>query len=240
MLILPAIDLRGGNCVRLIKGDFKQETIYSEHPEEIALRWEGEDAEFLHVVDLDGALAGEPQNMDAIKRILQAVTIPIEVGGGIRSMESIDRLLSIGVSRVILGSVAVHKEELVQEACSTYGNRIVVGIDAKKGLVATDGWEKSGGISAVELAKKLGAFGLETIIYTDISRDGTLSGVNVTETAHLARASGIKVIASGGVKSISDIEELKKRECDGIIGVIVGKSIYEGTLSLIEAISASR
>ena len=240
MLILPAIDLRGGNCVRLIKGDFKQETIYSEHPEEIALRWEGEDAEFLHVVDLDGALAGEPQNMDAIKRILQAVTIPVEVGGGIRSMESIDRLLSIGVSRVILGSVAVHKEELVQEACSTYGNRIVVGIDAKKGIVATDGWEKSGGISAVELAKKLGAFGLETIIYTDISRDGTLSGVNVTETAHLARASGIKVIASGGVKSISDIEELKKRECDGIIGVIVGKSIYEETLSLIEAISASR
>ena len=240
MLILPAIDLRGGNCVRLIKGDFKQETIYSEHPEEIALRWEGEDAEFLHVVDLDGALAGEPQNMDAIKRILQAVTIPVEVGGGIRSMKSIDRLLSIGVSRVILGSVAVHKEELVQEACSTYGNRIVVGIDAKKGIVATDGWEKSGGISAVELAKKLGVFGLETIIYTDISRDGTLSGVNVTETAHLARASGIKVIASGGVKSISDIEELKKRECDGIIGVIVGKSIYEGTLSLIEAISASR
>ena len=240
MLILPAIDLRGGNCVRLVKGDFKQETIYSEHPEEIALRWEGEGAEFLHVVDLDGALAGEPQNMDAIKRILQAVTIPVEVGGGIRSMESIDRLLSIGVSRVILGSVAVHKEELVQAACSAYGNRIVVGIDAKKGIVATDGWEKSGGISVVELAKKLGAFGLETIIYTDISRDGTLSGVNVTETARLARASGIKVIASGGVKSISDIEELKKRECDGIIGVIVGKSIYEGTLTLIEAIAASR
>ena len=240
MLILPAIDLRGGNCVRLVKGDFKQETIYSEHPEEIALRWEGEGAEFLHVVDLDGALAGEPQNMDAIKRILQAVTIPVEVGGGIRSMESIDRLLSIGVSRVILGSVAVHKEELVQAACSAYGNRIVVGIDAKKGIVATDGGEKSGGISVVELAKKLGAFGLETIIYTDISRDGTLSGVNVTETARLARASGIKVIASGGVKSISDIEELKKRECDGIIGVIVGKSIYEGTLSLTEAIAASR
>lgn len=240
MLILPAIDLRGGNCVRLVKGDFKQETIYSEHPEEIALRWEGEGAEFLHVVDLDGALAGEPQNMDAIKRILQAVKIPVEVGGGIRSMESIDRLLSIGVSRVILGSVAVHKEELVQEACSSYGNRIVVGIDAKKGIVATDGWEKSGDISAVELAKKLGTFGLKTIIYTDISRDGTLSGVNVTETAHLARASGIKVIASGGVKSISDIEELKKRECDGIIGVIVGKSIYEGTLSLTEAIAASR
>ena len=240
MLILPAIDLRGGNCVRLVKGDFKQETIYSEHPEEIALRWEEGGAEFLHVVDLDGALAGGPQNMDAIKRILQAVKIPVEVGGGIRSMESIDRLLSIGVSRVILGSVAVHKEELVQEACSAYGNRIVVGIDAKKGIVATDGWEKSGDISAVELAKKLGTFGLETIIYTDISRDGTLSGVNVTETAHLARASGIKVIASGGVKSISDIQELKKKECDGIIGVIVGKSIYEGTLSLTEAIAASR
>ena len=211
MLILPAIDLRGGNCVRLVKGDFKQETIYSEHPEEIALRWEGEGAEFLHVVDLDGALAGEPQNMDAIKRILQAVTIPVEVGGGIRSMESIDRLLSVGVSRVILGSVAVHKEELVQEACSSYGNRIVVGIDAKKGIVATDGWEKSGGISAVEPL-----------------------------TRAVSDAVDVPVIASGGVKSISDIEELKKRECDGIIGVIVGKSIYEGTLSLTEAIAASR
>ena len=240
MLILPAIDLRGGNCVRLIKGDFKQETIYSEHPEEIALRWEGEDAEFLHVVDLDGALAGEPQNMDAIKRILQAVTIPIEVGGGIRSMESIDRLLSIGVSRVILGSVAVHKEELVQEACSTYGNRIVVGIDAKKGIVATDGWEKSGGISAVELAKKLGAFGLETIIYTDISRDGTLTGINIAETVKLAEESGVHIIASGGVSSLDDIKKLKEQEAKGVIGVIIGKALYEGTVSLTEAIEVAR
>ena len=227
MIILPAIDLRDGKCVRLLKGDFAQETVYSTEPEEVALRWAREGAEFLHVVDLDGALAGKPQNTEAIKKILNSIQIPMEVGGGIRTLETIDATLELGVSRVILGSAAVQNQALVKNACQRYGNRIAVGIDAKDG------------IAAIDLAKELSSYGLETIIYTDISRDGTLSGVNVEATAKLALESGVNVIASGGVRSLEDIHSLKAREADGIIGVIAGKSIYEGTLSLPEAIVAA-
>jgi len=231
MIILPAIDLRDGKCVRLLKGDFAQETVYSTEPEEVALRWTREGAEFLHVVDLDGALAGKPQNTEAIKKILSSIQIPVEVGGGIRTLETIDAALELGVSRVILGSAAVQNQALVKDACQRYGNRIAVGIDAKDGIASIDGWGVSGGISAIDLA---------TIIYTDISRDGTLSGVNVEATAKLALESGVNTIASGGVRSLKDIHSLKAREADGIIGVIAGKSIYEGTLSLPEAIAAAR
>ena len=239
MIILPAIDLRDGKCVRLLKGDFAQETVYSTEPEEVALRWAREGAEFLHVVDLDGALAGKPQNTEAIKKILNSIQIPMEVGGGIRTLETIDATLELGVSRVILGSAAVQNQALVKNACQRYGNRIAVGIDAKDGIAAIDGWGVSGGISAIDLAKELSSYGLETIIYTDISRDGTLSGVNVEATAKLALESGVNVIASGGVRSLEDIHSLKAREADGIIGVIAGKSIYAGTLSLPEAIVAA-
>lgn len=240
MIIFPAIDLRDGKCVRLLRGDFAKETVYSDRPEETALRWEREGAEFLHVVDLDGALAGEPRNTEAIKRILTAVRIPIEVGGGIRSLETIEKTLELGVRRVILGSAAVQNSDLVKEACLRYGDRIAVGIDAKDGIVAIDGWGVSGGITAAALAKELASFGLKTIIYTDISRDGTLSGVNIEATSNLAAESGIDIIASGGVRSLTDIHELKKRESEGIVGVIAGKSIYEGTLVLSEAIAAAR
>ena len=230
MIVLPAIDLRNGKCVRLYKGDFAQETVYSTAPEEAALRWEREGAEFLHVVDLDGALAGKPCNGAAIKNILSNIHIPIEVGGGIRTLEAIESTLNLGVSRVILGSAAVQNRSLVKEACQRYGERIA----------AIDGWGISGGISAIALAKELSSYGLETIIYTDIARDGTLSGVNVEATAKLALESGVRVIASGGVRSLEDIHALKEREADGIIGVIAGKSIYEGTLSLSKAIAAAR
>ena len=240
MIVLPAIDLRNGKCVRLYKGDFAQETVYSTVPEEAALRWEREGAEFLHVVDLDGALAGTPCNGAAIKSILSNIHIPIEVGGGIRTLEAIESTLTLGVSRVILGSAAVQNRSLVKEACQRYGERIAVGIDAKDGIAAIDGWGISGGISAIALAKELFSYGLETIIYTDIARDGTLSGVNVEATAKLALESGVRVIASGGVRSLEDIHALKEREADGIIGVIAGKSIYEGTLSLSKAIAAAR
>lgn len=240
MIVLPAIDLRNGKCVRLYKGDFAQETVYSTAPEEAALRWEREGAEFLHVVDLDGALAGTPCNGAAIKNILSNIHIPIEVGGGIRTLEAIESTLNLGVSRVILGSAAVQNRSLVKEACQRYGERIAVGIDAKDGIAAIDGWGISGGISAIALAKELSSYGLETIIYTDIARDGTLSGVNVEATAKLALESGVRVIASGGVRSLEDIHALKEREADGIIGVIAGKSIYEGTLSLSKAIAAAR
>ena len=240
MIIFPAIDIRGGKCVRLLKGDFNQETVFSDSPADMARKWQAQGAEYLHLVDLDGALAGSSQNLAAIKEILQVVDIPTELGGGIRSMEQIDQLLAMGITRVILGSVAVKNPDLVREACTKYGERIVVGIDAKDGIVAVEGWGESGNIGVVELAKKMKDAGVKTIIYTDISRDGTLSGVKVEATIKLAQESGVKIVASGGVKSLEDIKALKKQEAVGIEGVIAGKSIYMGTLDLAAAIKIAK
>lgn len=237
MIIFPAIDIRGGKCVRLLKGDFAKETVFSDKPEDMAKKWQAQGAAFLHLVDLDGALKGKSQNLATVEKILAAVDIPVEFGGGIRTMENIDEVLKLGVRRVILGSVAVRSPELVREACAKYGDRIVVGIDAKNGIVAVDGWGVSGNVEATALAKEMKKAGVKTIIYTDISRDGTLAGVNVEATAKLARESGVNIVASGGVKSIDDIKALKPYEKDGIEGVIVGKSIYMGTLDLAEAIA---
>lgn len=236
MLIFPAIDIRDGKCVRLFQGDFAQETVFSDKPAAIAQKWEAQDAQFLHLVDLDGALTGKSCNLDTVKDILRTVHIPVELGGGIRTMEAIDTILAMGVRRVILGSVAVHNPALVREACAKYGDRIVVGIDAKDGIVAVDGWGVSGNVAVTELAKEMKKAGVKTIIYTDISRDGTLEGINIEATAKLAQESGVSVIASGGVKSADDIRALKPFAADGIEGVIVGKSIYMGTLDLQEAI----
>ena len=240
MIIFPAIDIRDGKCVRLFKGDFNQETVFSDKPEEMAEKWQAEGAEFLHLVDLDGALAGKSQNLATVKKIIAAVNIPVELGGGIRTMENIDEVLALGVKRVILGSVAVKNPELVKEACAKYGERIVVGIDAEDGIVAVDGWGVSGNVDVITLAKEMAKAGVKTIIYTDISRDGTLAGVNVEATAKLARESGINIVASGGVKSTADIKALLPYEKDGIEGVIVGKSIYMKTLDLAEAIEIGR
>ena len=240
MIIFPAIDIRGGKCVRLLNGDFNQETVFSDSPADMARKWQAQGAEYLHLVDLDGALAGSSQNLSAIEEILKVVDIPTELGGGIRSMEQIDKLLAMGITRVILGSVAVKNPDLVREACTKYGERIVVGIDAKDGIVAVEGWGESGNIGVVELAKKMKDVGVKTIIYTDISRDGTLSGVNVEATVKLAQESGVKIVASGGVKSLEDIKALKKQEAVGIEGVIAGKSIYMGTLDLAAAIKIAK
>ena len=240
MIIFPAIDIRGGKCVRLLKGDFNQETVFSDSPADMARKWQAQGAEYLHLVDLDGALAGSSQNLAAIKEILQVVDIPTELGGGIRSMEQIDKLLAMGITRVILGSAAVKNPDLVREACTKYGECIVVGIDAKDGIVAVEGWGKSGNIGVIELAQKMKEAGVKTIIYTDISRDGTLSGVNVEATVKLAQESGVKIVASGGVKSLEDIKALKKQEAVGIEGVIAGKSIYMGTLDLAAAIKIAK
>ena len=237
MVIFPAIDIRGGKCVRLFKGDFAQETVFSDKPEEMAAKWEAQGGKFLHLVDLDGALAGKSVNLDVVKTIVDTVRIPVELGGGIRTMENIDEVLALGVQRVILGSVAVKNPALVKEACQKYGDRVVVGIDAKDGIVAVDGWGVSGDVEVTVLAKEMAKAGVKTIIYTDISRDGTLSGVNVEATARLARESGVKIVASGGAKSLDDIEALLPYEKDGIEGVIVGKSIYTGSLDLQEAIA---
>lgn len=233
MIIFPAIDLRGGKCVRLVQGDFDKETVYSDDPQATALKWQSLGAKFLHVVDLDGARKGSPQNLDAIKKILDAVNIPIEVGGGIRTLDDAEKLLKLGVRRVILGSVAVENISLVEAAVKNFGDKIVVGIDARDGFVAVHGWEKSSAVKADELAKKIVAAGVKTIIYTDISKDGMLSGVNAETFSKLQKSSGAEIIASGGVKSIEDIRALKAEK---IAGVIVGKAIYTGALDLKSAI----
>ena len=238
MILFPAIDIRNGRCVRLTEGKFECETVFAEDPAEMAVRWADAGAEYLHVVDLDGALAGQSSNTEVIKRILAKVKIPVQVGGGIRTLANIENMLALGVTRVILGSVAVRDPELVREACQKFPGQVVVGIDAKNGEVAVEGWGIGGGIGAIELAKKMAAVGVEHIIFTDISRDGMLSGVNVEATSELAKASGVKVIASGGVSSLADIKALQLHEADGIEGCIVGKAIYTGALDLKEALAA--
>ncbi|WP_337602850.1 1-(5-phosphoribosyl)-5-[(5-phosphoribosylamino)methylideneamino]imidazole-4-carboxamide isomerase [Acidaminococcus timonensis] len=240
MNIYPAIDLRGGNCVRLVKGDFSRETIYSRDPGAMAREWAAAGASSIHVVDLDGALAGESRNLTAIRAIMEQGGIPIEVGGGIRNMSHIERLLSAGVHQVILGSAAVKDSQLVKDACRAYPGRIVVGIDAKNGDVAVEGWEASGHIQAEELARKMADAGVERIIFTDIARDGMLSGVNVEATVAVAKASGLKVTASGGVASLEDLKILKKRETDGVEGCIIGKALYTGAIDLRQAVAIAK
>ena len=240
MIIYPAIDIRGGRCVRLTEGRFDAETVFADDPAEMALKWAGMGAEFLHLVDLDGALAGEGKNVPVIERILQSVNIPVQLGGGIRNLETIEKLLALGVTRLILGSAAVKNPQLVEEACKKYPGHIAVGIDAKNGDVAIEGWGKGSGVAATELAKQMATYGVETIIYTDISRDGMLSGVNVEATAALARACGVPIIASGGVASIEDIRRVKAVEADGVQGCIIGKAIYTGAVDLKEALALAK
>lgn len=236
MIIYPAIDLRNGKCVRLTEGRFDQETVFSDSPVEMAKRWESAGAEYLHVVDLDGAVAGASKNLEVIRDIAAAVAIPVQVGGGIRSMQNIEQMFAIGVQRVILGSAAVKNPELVREACAKYPDRIVVGIDAKDGYAAIEGWGNKSAVAAETLACDMAKLGVKTIIFTDISKDGTLSGVNVQATAALAEKSKLEIIASGGVSSLQDIKALLKYEDSGIKGCIVGKAIYTGKLDLAEAI----
>ena len=240
MIIYPAIDIRGGRCVRLTEGRFDAETVFADDPAEMALKWAGMGAEFLHLVDLDGALAGEGKNVPVIERILQSVNIPVQLGGGIRNLETIEKLLALGVTRLILGSAAVKNPQLVEEACKKYPGHIAVGIDAKNGEVAIEGCGKGSGVAATELAKQMATYGVETIIYTDISRDGMLSGVNVEATAALARACGVPIIASGGVASIEDIRRVKAVEADGVQGCIIGKAIYTGAVDLKEALALAK
>ena len=239
MKLFPAIDIRGGKCVRLLKGDFDQETVFSDSPADMAAQWESQGAEFLHLVDLDGARAGKPQNLETVKAILAKVKIPVELGGGIRTLEHIEEVLSLGVRRVILGSVAVHDPALVKAACEQYGDRVVVGIDAKEGMVAVEGWGQTSNLEAPVLGKMMAEAGVKTIIYTDISRDGTLGGVNVAATVEMAEKSGLEVVASGGIKDLEDIKALKEHEKSGVAGAILGKSLYMHTLDLKEALAVA-
>ena len=240
MIILPAIDIRGGHCVRLTQGDFAREFNYSNYPEDTALEMQDAGAQYLHVVDLDGARVGHPMNIFTIKKILENIQIPIEVGGGIRSMEEIEMLLDIGVQRVVLGTSAVDNPNFVRQAATEFGERVIAAIDARGGVVEIDGWGNSGRLEAEELAARIGDCGITTIIYTDISRDGTLAGANVEKVVQMARKSGLSVIASGGVRSIDDILALKSHERDGVIGCVIGKAIYEGIIDLGEAVEVAR
>lgn len=226
--------------MRLTEGRFDAETVFADDPAEMALKWADCGAQWLHLVDLDGALAGEGKNLPVIERILQSVKLPVQLGGGIRNMQAIDKLLTLGVQRVILGSAAVKNPELVAEACRQYPGHIAVGIDAKNGDVAIEGWGQGSGVAAVELAKQMASYGVDKIIFTDISRDGMLSGVNAEATAALARACGVEIIASGGVASLEDIRRVKAVETDGVTGCIIGKAIYTGAVDLREALALAK
>ncbi len=236
MLIIPAIDLKEGKCVRLEQGLMESATIYSDDPAATAKHWESEGAEILHVVDLNGAFAGVPKNLDAIKAIRDAVQIPIEVGGGIRDTATINVLVSIGIDRIILGTAAVENPRFVQEACEKFPGKIIVGIDARDGMVAIKGWAEVTTVKAIDLARQMQDYGVIAIIYTDIKRDGMLSGPNIEATKKLAESLHIPVIASGGISTLKDIENLLAVRYSGVSGVITGKAIYSGSLNLREAI----
>ena len=237
MIIIPAIDLKEGKCVRLEQGLMDKATVYSEDPADTAKHWEAQGAELLHVVDLDGAFAGSPRNLPAIIAIRDAIKIPIEVGGGIRDMGTVRKLVSIGIDRIILGTAAIQNPSFVQAACSAFPGKIIAGIDAKEGLVAIKGWAEVTTVKAVDLALQMQGYGVIAIIYTDIKRDGMLSGPNIEATRDLAKALHIPVIASGGVHTMKDIENLLTVRHSGVSGVITGKAIYSGSLDLKEAIT---
>ena len=247
MIIFPAIDLRGGRCVRLTQGEPDDETVYGEDPVAIARRWVEAGARWLHVVNLDGAFAGQlqsepgecglPINLCRLRDIAAETDLPIQFGGGLRTFEDIELVLSLGASRVILGTIAVRQPEWVSEALDRFGpERVVVGIDARNGVVATQGWQEISHLDAVDLGRQMAQRGVYWVIYTDIQRDGMLSGVNVSATAALAVQTGLSVIAAGGVASLDDVRALQAVESSGVMGVVIGKALYTGDVDLVQAI----
>jgi len=236
MIFFPAIDLKDGKCVRLLRGEMDRATVFNDDPGAQARAFVTQGCRWIHVVDLNGAFEGRPVNADAVDAILDDVSVPIELGGGIRSMETIRFWLDKGVRRVILGTVALRDPDLVIEACKAYPGRIVVGVDAKDGLVAVEGWAEVSDITAIELAKKFEGVGVAAIIFTDIARDGLMQGPNIDSTLELAQAVSIPVIASGGVSSMEDLGALKARGGDLLEGVISGRAVYDGQIEVREAV----
>jgi phosphoribosylformimino-5-aminoimidazole carboxamide ribotide isomerase len=240
MLVIPAVDIKGGRCVRLLQGRKDSETVFSDDPSAMAARWEAQGAKLLHVVDLDGAFEGETKNVEAIRGIVGRVQMPIQLGGGIRTMETIAMYLDLGVSRIILGTEAIRNPGLVQEACRTYPGRIIVGIDARDGMVAVHGWTETTRREAIEVAKGFEGYGLTAIVFTDIHKDGMQTGPSIDQTRRLAESVSIDIIASGGVSNIEDIKALLPLEDVGVCGVITGRALYSGTLDLEEAIDVAQ
>jgi phosphoribosylformimino-5-aminoimidazole carboxamide ribotide isomerase len=237
MLIIPAIDLKDGHCVRLKQGEMDQATVFSEDPAAMARHWRDQGARRLHLVDLNGAFAGKPRNEEAVKAVIEAVgeDMPVQLGGGIRDLDTIERYLDDGVSYVIIGTAAVKTPGFLHDACYAFPGHIMVALDAKAGKVAVDGWSKMTGHDVVDLAQKFQDYGVEAIIYTDIGRDGMLTGVNVEATVALARALTVPVIASGGIASLQDVRDLCAVSQEGISGAISGRALYEGTLDFKQA-----
>lgn len=236
MLLIPAIDLKDGKCVRLRQGNMDDNTIFSDDPVAVAKRWVDAGAKRLHLVDLNGAFAGKPVNGDVIQRIVESFPdVPVQVGGGIRDDETIEAYIQMGVKYVILGTKAVNTPHFVADVCAEFPGHIIVGLDARDGKVAIDGWSKLSNHDVFDIAQRFEKDGVEAIIFTDISRDGMMSGVNVSVTAELARSLTIPVIASGGITNLDDIRALREVEGDGVMGAVIGRALYEGTLDLVEA-----
>ena len=240
MLIIPAVDIKNGKCVRLVQGRMEDATVFSNDPAAMAQKWALAGAELIHVVDLDGAFEKYPQNIDAIKNILKTINTPIQLGGGIRTERTIRMFLDMGVSRVIIGTEAINNPKLVDKAARDFPGQIIVGIDARKGRVAIEGWTETTHIMAVDLAKRFQNCGVAAINFTDIHRDGMQVGPNIEETRRLAEAIRIPVVASGGVSTIKDIQNLLPLAASGVTGVITGKALYSGTLDFKEALAISR
>jgi phosphoribosylformimino-5-aminoimidazole carboxamide ribotide isomerase len=238
MIVIPAIDLKDGKCVRLLQGKKEEVTVYSDDPAAMARHWVSQGAELLHVVDLDGAFTGEQKNIDKIKAIRDAIDIPIEVGGGLRNIEKIEELIGLGINRTIIGTSAAEDHEMVKNACEKFPGRVIVGIDAKDGKVAVKGWVEVTELDAIDFAKAMQSLGAAGVIYTDISRDGMLTGPNIDAMAKMVKAVKIPVIASGGVSKIEDIKNLMKIE--NLWGIITGKALYSGAMDLKEAIKVVR
>lgn len=237
MLIIPAIDLKNGNCVRLEQGEMNRETFFSAHPVEVAGYWESLGSKMLHIVDLEGAATGKPQNQDAIYHILKSVAIPLQLGGGIRNLQTIEHYLSLGVKRVVLGTIAYQQPSLLKEACQKFPHQIVVSLDAKDGKIAIEGWKETTSKRATDLAKSLEDKGVEAIVFTDIKRDGMMSGPNIKSIKEMVDATRIPLIASGGVTTLSHVKELMELGDCGIEGVIIGRALYEKSIDLREAIA---
>lgn len=232
MLIIPAIDIKDGRCVRLFQGEMNKETIYFDDPAEAARHWVAEGASFLHIVDLNGAVEGHPVHREEVAKICRDAAVPVQLGGGLRSLEAVEEVLDLGVERVVIGTAAYDNADFLRRLCKKFSGKIVVGIDARDGRVAVKGWKETTGMDAAALAQRCEQDGASRIIYTDISRDGTREGVNIEDTLQLARAVNIPVIASGGVATLEDIRRLIPLEREGVEGVIVGRALYAGSFSL--------
>jgi phosphoribosylformimino-5-aminoimidazole carboxamide ribotide isomerase len=236
MIIIPAVDIKGGRCVRLIEGRADAETVFSEHPQEMARKWVQQGAERLHIIDLDGAFEKGPRNSSIIKEIVETIPVPTQLGGGIRDLKTVEQYLDLGLTQVIIGTAALKNPSMVQEACRLFPDQIMVSLDARDNRIAVEGWTELSEIDPIDLVKPYKDWGVKAVIFTDISRDGTQQGPSISSTRRLARATHLPVIAAGGIATLADVQSLAPLGADGLVGMITGRAIYSGSLNLAEAI----